>query len=186
MLAQAVIVLLDRYIQAFDTDRSALQHAYANNALFSYRITLSSSSISQPSNRLSQGPSQIATSLSSILGPYKFCPDGTTGEVHYDVVSLHRNAGGGILLTVHGLISRSDNATVFEANRAHVLAIDQSFILQRNILGDEGNLDRVGTEWNGTHSSWSLVAVAHQMVVRDIGSEDGKIGSPSAMCLEKD
>lgn len=175
----STISWLDRYISAFDNDRSTLQYAYAEDILFSYRMTLTSpsSSTSQSSRFVSYRIPQVTSSLSSILPLYKFCLRGA--EVHYDAVSLDGQAGGGILLTVHGALSRADGKDELSgrSEHDHVVAVDQSFVLHRNTLdGVRTNTD--GTEGREMPAPWPLVAVSHQMVVRDIDVRSGRVQLP--------
>lgn len=85
-----------------------------------------------PGSRMVQGPLPITEVLRS-LGEYKFCPHGVAGKVHYDVVSLNPEAGGGILLTTHGLLVKlgpGSNGGICDGD--HNFSIDQSFVLLRN------------------------------------------------------
>lgn len=106
--------------------------------------------------------------------------------MHYDVVSLGGQAGGGILLTVHGALARAD-PNVELAKRSeydHVMAVDQSFVLHRNMSVDGvdehggGDQDTSGMEGKETLAPWPLVAVSHQMIVRDIDVRSGRTKFP--------
>lgn len=183
-----VVDYLQRYIRAFDTGRTALQNAYSEDALFSYRMTLvtPSSSTSQSSSFISYRLPQVTSAVSSILPLYRFRLREEAGEVHYDVVSLGGQAGGGILLTVHGALARAD-PNVELAKRSeydHVMAVDQSFVLHRNMSVDGvdehggGDQDTSGMEGKETLAPWPLVAVSHQMIVRDIDVRSGRTKFP--------
>lgn len=127
-----------RYIHTFDQDRSALPGGYADDAIFSVRVPrgTGASTVAGPSResdfRFAQGPGPISEALTA-LGPHKFCPRGIAGKVHYDVVSLNSDAGGGILLTVHGEVA---DESVLGKDFDHTFSISQSFVLQRNMDKD--------------------------------------------------
>ncbi|KAF8074580.1 hypothetical protein FPV67DRAFT_587924 [Lyophyllum atratum] len=168
---------LQRYIRAFDADISTLRHAYAPYATFSLRTpsdaTHRSSGLALSESKARQGPAEIAQGL-SLLSSYKFCPGGIARDLHvcYDVVSLSNAAGGGILLTVHGEVfdvSRGDPDRGVAGEREGFVMLDQAFVLQRN------------PEWKGGGGGgegWLLVAVSHQMVMRegDGLSEAARVG----------
>jgi hypothetical protein len=144
-----------------------------------------SSSTTQSSSFISYRLPQVTSALSTLLPLYKFCLRDVAGEVHYDVVSLDGLAGGGILLTVHGALRRADANTELAGRSEydHVMAVDQSFVLHRNRLGDsirKGVGDLGGMEFEGKEAlaSWPLVAVSHQMIVRDIDARSGRIKFP--------
>ena len=147
-----------------------------------------SPSTSQSSSFISYRLPQITSSLSTVLPLHKFCLRDGVSEVHYDVVSLDGQTGGGILLTVHGALGRPD-ASVELSRRPeydHLVAVDQSFVLHRNKLqdrnDDDGNGKRVqdmdGKERKDTLSPWPVVAVSHHMIVRDHDVRNGRIKFP--------
>jgi hypothetical protein len=55
--------------------------------------------------------------------------------VNYDVVPLSSATGGGILLTVHGEVV---NPHLAGPEMDHILSVDQSFVLRKRGLEDEG------------------------------------------------
>lgn len=83
------------------------------------------------------GDSEIRQALAS-LASFKFCPKRPNyatrrPRVHYDVVSLGPEVGGGILLTVYGeIVKFSAGATMPPDQRGsgNVFLIHQSFVLQ--------------------------------------------------------
>ncbi|KAK0486333.1 hypothetical protein IW261DRAFT_792095 [Armillaria novae-zelandiae] len=144
---------LKQYVLTFDRDRSLLREAYTKNALFSYSIVrdkplsmseahLFSGCETSSNTTLRAGPADIVEALSS-FGKHQFFPRHATLNADYDLLSLGNDQ---ILLTVHGQVvdPRSNEEDV-------KVAVDQSFVLCSNeILGP-----------------WPLVAISHQMVLRD-------------------
>ncbi|GLB43259.1 hypothetical protein LshimejAT787_1301600 [Lyophyllum shimeji] len=146
---------LQRYIRAFDADPSTLQHSYAPYAVFSIRTPAAGTAATLRPAEVCQGPDEIAGRL-SLLRQYKFCPAGRGADVVYDVVSLGAAAAGGIFLTTHGAVVDTSVEP-----RARTLAVDQAFVLQQRAgRGKEGGA--------GAEDGWPLVAVSHQMVIREI------------------
>jgi hypothetical protein len=68
----------------------------------------------------------------------------------------------------------------------HLVAVNHSFVLHRNRLGDgdgvDGNRKAVGytggTDGQQTLAPWPLVAVSHQMMLRDLDVRSGRIKFP--------
>jgi hypothetical protein len=141
-----------------------------------------SSLTAQSSSFISYRLPQVTSSLSSILPSYKFCLRDGASEIHYDVVSLDGQAGGGVLVTVHGALSRADTNVELagKSEYDHVVAVDQSFVLHQKGADDDWKEveDTGGTEGKEMQSRWPLVAVSHQMVVRDIDARSGRIKFP--------
>lgn len=134
------------YIKAFDTDRSTLRRAYSDTAMFSCRMPIPAVPTAFPrviSYKISEGPSQIVDALVSI-GSYKFCDGSSTCNFYYDVVSLSREVGGGILLAVHNEVvdlSHTPSKPLVHPrlrDQSSVVLIDQSFVLHRNSGGENG------------------------------------------------
>lgn len=185
---------LQGYLQLFDVDRLKLEAAYAKNALFSCRVHhvqepsfsmaglfAPESATSRPGFNVSlsrasmsaiqQGRAQIVNRLLE-LGPHRFCPRGVPRNVNYNVVSLSPTTGGGILLAVHGEVV---NPHLAGPQMDHVLSVDQSFVLRRRTVEDDDQnegMDGFGQTISSTAASaqWPLVAVSHQMIVRDVGA----------------
>ncbi|KAG6844538.1 hypothetical protein H0H87_006128 [Tephrocybe sp. NHM501043] len=134
---------LHRYIKAFDIGASALRPAYASSAFFSCRTLSKPQSVST-----CQGRSSIKRALTR-LSSYKFLPEGTARDmqVHYDVAPLGAEAGGGLLLTMHGEIVDS------RAGSGVIMGLDQAFVLQKT---------------NSEEGVWPLVAVSHQITIREL------------------
>lgn len=142
-----------------------------------------SSSTSQSSSFISYRLPQITSALSSILPLYKFCLRDTA--VHYDVVSLDAQAGGGILLTAHGALACADaNAELADKSEYdHVVAVDQSFVLQvnnsENVEDSPEGVGRAsGMEATEMQACWPLVAVSHHMVVKNLDARSGRLKYP--------
>jgi len=169
-----------------------LEAAYSKNALFSCRIhhvqepSFSMAGLFAPENRgsrqgfnvslshasisaIEKGRSQIVNKLLE-LGPHRFCPRGIPRMVNYNDVPLSSAAtGGGILLTVHGEVV---NPHLAGPQMDHILSVDQNFVLRKRKLEDEDEdegKDGFGQSMSSTADSnlWPLVAVSHQMTVRD-------------------
>ncbi|KAF8799210.1 hypothetical protein BYT27DRAFT_6873734 [Phlegmacium glaucopus] len=169
---------LQRYLQLFDVDRLKLEAAYAKNALFSCRVhhvqepSFSMAGLFAPESReglnvspIQKGGSQIVNRLLE-LGPHSFCPRGVPRTVDYDVVPLSSTTGGGILLTVHGVVV---NPHLAGPEMDHILSVDQSFVLRKRGLEDDEGMDVFGQPMSSIAASnlWPLIAVCHQMTVRD-------------------
>ncbi|KAG5637235.1 hypothetical protein H0H81_005278 [Sphagnurus paluster] len=184
------IDFLERYMRALDADTATLRCAYAPYASFSCRTSSSlstagsGSSVAGPSSgplhvpsssmpargNLCQGPDAILAQLEQ-LGSLKFFAGGDMAHdvrVHYDVVSLCEAAGGGILLAVYSEVVDPK----FDQPKGEVFELDQAFVLQRRQGGVEGR---------GGESMWPLVAVAHQMFIRE-----STPGPPKTTSLDKD
>lgn len=144
---------LKQYVLTFDHDRSLLREAYSENALFSYSIVrdkplsiseahLFSGCETSSNTTLRAGPADIVETLSS-FGKHQFFPRRATLNADYDLLYLGNDQ---ILLNVHSQVvdprSAEEDAKV---------AVDQSFVL-------------CSTE---VSSPWPLVAISHQMVLRD-------------------
>ncbi|KAK0459202.1 uncharacterized protein EV420DRAFT_1538885 [Desarmillaria tabescens] len=143
---------LKQYVLTFDHDRSLLREAYTDHALFSYSIVrdkplsiseahLFSGCETSSNTTLKVGPADIVETLSS-FGKHQFFPRHATLNVDYDLLYLGNDQ---ILLSVHGQVvePRSDGEDV-------KVAVDQSFVLCSEDSGP-----------------WPLVAISHQMVLRD-------------------
>ncbi|KII87089.1 hypothetical protein PLICRDRAFT_42725 [Plicaturopsis crispa FD-325 SS-3] len=161
---------LSRYTQMFDHDRSALTSAYAQSALFSYRLNDVSSS-SAPSkaelfaprsrtretatgsrdNKLGikQGRLEIMGAILT-FGPHKFCPHSEPATIDYDVVYIRE--------TMEWLLTACTK--IEDRQRKHSLICDQSFILRKR----DANKDDLPSG----SQNWPLVAVSHQMTIRDV------------------
>ncbi|KAK0494948.1 hypothetical protein EDD18DRAFT_1173225 [Armillaria luteobubalina] len=144
---------LKQYVLTFDHDRSLLREAYTENALFSYSIVhdkplsmseahLFSGCETSSNTTLRAGPADIVEALSS-FGKHQFFPRRATLNADYDLLYLGNDQ---ILLAVHGQVvdPRSDEEDA-------KVAVDQSFVLCSNEIS----------------GPWPLVAVSHQMVLRD-------------------
>jgi len=124
-----------RYIRSFDTSSQKLPQAYSSTCLFSHRFLQSSSSRTDPLTAC--GDSEIRQALAS-LASFKFCPKRPNyatqrPRVHYDVVSLGPEAGGGILLTVYGEIVHFPVGVTMvldQGESGKVFFVHQSFVLQ--------------------------------------------------------
>ncbi|KAK0241213.1 hypothetical protein EDD85DRAFT_818034 [Armillaria nabsnona] len=145
---------LKQYVLTFDHDRSLLHEAYTENALFSYSIVrdkplsmseahLFSGCETSSNTTLKVGPADIVDTLSS-FGKHQFFPRRATLNADYDLLYLGNDQ---ILLTVHGQVvdPRSDEEDA-------KVAVDQSFVLCSNEV---------------ISGPWPLVAISHQMVLRD-------------------
>ncbi|KAJ7136148.1 hypothetical protein C8R44DRAFT_976835 [Mycena epipterygia] len=146
-LQQLSLEFIQEYILTFDRDRAALASAYAEDAIFSFR----DNNFACPTHFTFQRarPSQQSKSTMPklpALQSYRFSPHGGVIDVDYDTVVLEPTleVPAMVMLSVHGQLVAPD---------ARTLAIDQSFILRRNVGS--------GAE------AWPLVAISHQMVVRD-------------------
>lgn len=161
-----------RFTQTFDSDRSKLSDAYAEDALFSCR-TVDGSLVGPLSSsyNVAQDPTEIVKRLQG-LGTFYFEPRGMPmREAHYDLAMLPRNmmndegaglgsssssssstlsASADILATLHTeLVNPGTDVTLDQ-----VLTVDQSFVLRRAGV-------RVGVK-----ADWGLVIVSHQVVIR--------------------
>lgn len=93
--------------------------------------SVSYSSLSGSLSALKRGRAEVADTL-CLLGSHQFCPRGVSGNVHYDVVSLDHDIGGGVLLTTYGEVC---NPSFNGPELDHILSVDQSFVLHRNGVG---------------------------------------------------
>lgn len=179
------------YIRAFDTNRSALKFAYAEEALFSFRVLPSEHpSAWAPEHHVNIGAAQIHAALEALGDDSKFCTDGVENKVHYDVVSLSAAAGGGILLTAHGGMNMagggSNNNTNAQRQKRRSFLVSQSFVLHRRVawVGEEKanananeGLVNIVILFESRLTSyfiflrleekWPLIAVSHQITIRD-------------------
>ncbi|KAF9564925.1 hypothetical protein CPC08DRAFT_704984 [Agrocybe pediades] len=177
---------LQRYCHLFDTDRSKLQMAYDKNASFSCRVhrlqqRQSASSVLAPGVSVSEDQSIFRSSLpqrspatttttqdrASIVaellswGPYLFCPRGVTSSLNYDVVEFE----SGILLTTHGEIVNPNRPGL---DTDHVVTLDQSFVLRERKEEDDLPLEAASNSEDSENcADWPLIAVAHQMTLRE-------------------
>ncbi|KAK0212354.1 hypothetical protein DFS33DRAFT_20704 [Desarmillaria ectypa] len=144
---------LKQYVLTFDDDRSLLREAYSENALFSYSIVrdkplsiseahLFSGCETSSNTTLKVGLADIVETLGS-FGKHQFFPRRATLNADYDLLYLGNDQ---ILLSVHGQVvdPRSNEEDI-------KVAVDQSFVLCSN--KDPGR--------------WPLVAISHQMILRD-------------------
>jgi len=122
-------------------------------------VSLSDASISA----IEKGRAEIVNKLLE-LGPHRFCPRGVPRTVNYNVVPLSSATGGGILLTVHGEVV---NPHLAGPQMDHILSVDQNFVLRKRELEDEDEEERKDVFGTAASNLWSLVAVSHQITVRD-------------------
>ncbi|KAJ7442526.1 hypothetical protein B0H11DRAFT_2251414 [Mycena galericulata] len=165
-LQQLSLDFIQKYILMFDSDRSSLASAYSEDAIFSFR----DNNFACPTHftfqraRPAQSKSSSGNSMPKLpaLQNYRFSPHGGMIELDFDTVALEPqlDAPAKVMLSVHGQLVDPDQRTI---------GIDQSFVLQRDERGAKGD------------DAWPLVAISHQMVVRDTpwvhwkGSLDGLI-----------
>lgn len=152
-----------RFIELFVSDRTQLQMAYSNDALFSYRVhsthplSVSSTGISAPESSaptIYQGRSTIVDRLCE-LGNYQFSLQGVQSKtVYYDLAALSREIIGGIdgpspvnenaavgciLATLH---SEVINPNLEDPQSGHMLTLDQSFVLRQRTERDDDDRDK--------------------------------------------
>jgi hypothetical protein len=127
----------------------------------------------EPLDGVKQGRLDIIEAILS-LEPHKFNPSATDNiNISYDVAYLGEAAG--LLLACYG--------QVFDPHQNHQLFVNQSFVLRQKALDEE---DRCVTPlsfsfrlilkslpawycwYRFAEGVWPLVAVSHQMVVRDL------------------
>ncbi|KAJ7207068.1 hypothetical protein GGX14DRAFT_636006 [Mycena pura] len=145
-LHQLSLDFIRKYILTFDRDRESLASAYAEDAVISFRdnnfaclthFTFKRTRSSQSKNTMPKLPA---------LQAFRFAARDGAIDVDYDIVVLEPQPDapdGVVMMSVHGQLVSPDEQT---------LAIDQTFVLRRN---------------STTIDDWPLVAVLHQMVVRD-------------------
>ncbi|KIM84314.1 hypothetical protein PILCRDRAFT_6567 [Piloderma croceum F 1598] len=167
-LQAAALDFLSQYIKVFDEDRSDLASAYSHSALFSYRVhELDPASTTTPSRSgafasklvfndtsgsggglsVKQSRLEIVTALLS-LGSHKFCARGCA-NIEYDFAYL--DPSNDVLLICY--------AEIADIQEGHRLSVDQSFILRKKERDEEDRL---------SDGLWPLVAVSHQMTIRDM------------------
>ncbi|EGN99149.1 hypothetical protein SERLA73DRAFT_181982 [Serpula lacrymans var. lacrymans S7.3] len=159
----ASLVYLKRYIQTFDADRSSLAPAYSRNAFFSYQFHVSQPGHSpltrtsfvpdsgsripaKGAHNIKQGRLEIMSALLS-MGKHKFCTSGPS-HVQFDVKYLGEV---GVLVVCNGEL-------MDPLEQHQKIFLSQSFLLRKK---DEDEEDRVSEE------VWPLVAVSHQMTIRE-------------------
>ncbi|KAF8877911.1 hypothetical protein BD779DRAFT_1556274 [Infundibulicybe gibba] len=158
---------ITRYLKAFDTNRASISSAYAKNAVFSYRAIsahplvrvrpLPEVELFIPKGksyfrktRPVQGQNEIAETLSS-FGPYRFShPVNGVVDLVYDIVATPPEAGTDVLLVF--------NTEVVGAGDHH-LAVSHSFVLMRS--------ERFRQPSPLAEDVWPVVAVSHQMIIRE-------------------
>ncbi|KAJ7235576.1 hypothetical protein C8J57DRAFT_1728636 [Mycena rebaudengoi] len=136
---------VQQYILTFDSERPALAQAYTDDAVFSFRDT----DLAAPAHFTFQRAARLAQAGKSTmpalprLHDYRFSAGGAPVDVDYDTVLLEGDEGM-LLVTVYGQL-------VGPVGQQR--GVDQSFVLRRPVEGEKG--------------PWPLLAVSHQMVVRD-------------------
>ncbi|KAJ7241031.1 hypothetical protein B0H12DRAFT_1134019 [Mycena haematopus] len=157
-LQQLSLDFVQQYIRTFDRNRDALAAAYSEDAIISFRDNSFASpthfTFQRKGASVSQSKPGTMPKLPTLQN-YRFSPHSGTFEMHYDTVVLEPELGLGpdppmptkVMLSVHGQLV----GTIDE--RAH-MAIDQTFLLRRNISVGGGE-------------AWPLLAISHQIVVRD-------------------
>jgi len=145
-LHQLSLDFIRKYILTFDRDRESLASAYAEDAVISFRdnnfaclthFTFKRTRSSQSKNTMPKLPA---------LQAFRFAGREGAIDVDYDIVALEPQPDtpdGIVMMSVHGQLVGPDEQT---------LALDQTFVLRRD---------------STTIDDWPLVAVVHQMVVRD-------------------
>ncbi|RDB23421.1 hypothetical protein Hypma_008935 [Hypsizygus marmoreus] len=182
------VAFLQRYMHTLATDPGRLGGAYMRDAGFSLRsfstpTSASSTASSSSSSSITLNPNPprpnsnhfihttIRTDIPRILASVAFCPR----EVAYDVVSLGREAGGGVLLGVHGVVGAVGEGEGEEERERTV--VDMSFLLYRS-RSKASREGEGGVEGDGKKEGdpWPLLVVAQQVVVRSLsclGSGEG-------------
>ncbi|KZP13569.1 hypothetical protein FIBSPDRAFT_1049366 [Athelia psychrophila] len=190
-LYEEALKFLQRFIGTFDEDRSDLASAYSCTAMFSYRLheplrsdadstaTGAEKFASRPASRnppdsnmhaalaVKQSRLDIVSALLSFSSKYKFLVDGKT-NVLYDMQYLEDKQG--LLLICY--------AEITDQQEEHRLSLDQSFVLRRK------EDDREDSAIAGL---WPVVAVNHQLTVRDLAQFPAQIsGSQHPVNLLQD
>ncbi|KAJ6590466.1 hypothetical protein DFH09DRAFT_205882 [Mycena vulgaris] len=148
-LQQLSLDFIQKYILTFDHNRASLAAAYTEDAIFSFRDTNFERPTHFTFQRTRPAPNSGSSSKRTMpalpaLDGYRFTPTAGTIDVDYDTVALE-GAPPQVMLSAHAQLI---------GPAARTVAISQSFVLRRNV-----NIIDV--------TDWPLVAVAHQMVVRD-------------------
>ncbi|KAJ6571879.1 hypothetical protein B0H19DRAFT_1255807 [Mycena capillaripes] len=149
-LQQLSLAFIQRYILTFDRDRDSLANAYSEDAIFSFRDNNFACPTHFTFQRTRPSSAQSKSTMPKLpaLQNYRFSPRSGMIDIDYDTVVLERelDAPTKVMLSVHGQLVGVDERT---------LGIDQTFVLRRDISG------------TGKSDAWPLVAISHQMVVRD-------------------
>ncbi|KAH9839991.1 uncharacterized protein C8Q71DRAFT_472547 [Rhodofomes roseus] len=153
-LERGALAFLRNYIRLFDRDRTALVRAYSHVATFSVTTHDPSRPASLPSpralaRRLRQGRTDLLGGLLLLPAGRKFLPEGPRG-VKYDVVCLGAENKLEVLLMCYVEETKDEDGLVW--------ACDQRFVLRKKEWDD---VDR------STGGLWPLVAVSHQMTIRE-------------------
>ncbi|KAJ7848784.1 hypothetical protein B0H13DRAFT_71863 [Mycena leptocephala] len=151
-LQQLSLDFIKRYILTFDRDRDALAAAYAEDAIVSFR----DNNFACPTHSPSSDKGRLAIHKSTMpklpaLQNFRSRPGQgrSTWTTTASCLKASRRADK-VMLSVNG--------ELFGINDERRLAIDQTFVLRRNV----GNVG-VGK----SDDAWPLVATSHLMVVRD-------------------
>jgi len=173
-LQAAALRFLEQYIKIFDEDRADLASAYSRNAVFSCRVheldptsssrskafapKLSCRDTPGPSNipSIKQNRLEIITALHSLDSSHKFCAQGDA-NITYDFAYLDPTHD--IILICY--------AEIVDTRQGHKLSLDQSFVLRRK----EDDEDRL------SEGLWPLVAVSHQMTIRDLSQRSKSLNA---------
>lgn len=168
-LQSDALTFLRRYIHLFDHDRAALANAYSHVATFSVTTHDPSGTASRASprtiaQRLRQGRADVVTALLALPASRKFLPEGPR-DVGYDVSCLD-NQTDVLLVCYVGETKDSDGK---------VWACDQRFLLRKKEWDQKDRLVHrscvlvsvTNIQIRCTGGVWPLVAVSHQMTIRE-------------------